>query len=107
MTSDKYNVAVTQNGSTVSDLAINKKNLLIAFSESGGAVQLFHRNFGPNRPTNTTIYPENITATKENLFITTMQFEDMECEVGSSEVYMREGEQRIKFTMTLRRGKER
>jgi hypothetical protein len=106
MSSDKYNTTVLQNGASVNDTAVNKKNLLIAFVEQGGPLYLFHRNFGSNRPTGTA-YPENATATTEMVFITTMQFEDIETEVGASEVYMKEGEQRISFTMTLRRGKER
>ena len=95
---------------TTTSTAVAKKNVLIAFKEQGGAINFYHRNFGGNRPTGSS-YPDNVTATAENVFIEDMSFEDDETEVntygGTAEETMKENEQRIKFTMTLRRGKER
>lgn len=114
MTAAKYNVDVTQNGSALTDIAVNKKNLLIAFMEQGGNCKWYHRNFGKTRPA----FPGGFEAatTYEPVQIISLKFEDDEAEVqkwndaftsGTTEQEMREGEQRIKFTMVLQRGQDR
>jgi len=91
---------------TTTATAINKKNLLIAFAEDGGTMSFFHRNFGSNRPTGTN-YPNNIIATAENVNIVSLQFDDEETEVGTNEVYMKNNERRISFSMVLQKGIDR
>ena len=91
MSSANYGVAVLQNGSAVSDTAINKKCLLEAFAEQGGVMTWVERNSSVS-------YSVNIIS---------LEFTDIETEVGTSEVYMKPGEQRIAFTMILRKGVDR
>ena len=91
---------------TTTATAINKKNLLIAFAEDGGTMSFFHRNFGGNRPTGTN-HPNNIIATAENVNIVSLQFDDEETEVGTNEVYMKNNERRISFSMVLQKGIDR
>jgi hypothetical protein len=76
---------------TTSALAVNKKNLLIAVAEQGGTMTWVERN-------SSVTYTVNILS---------LEFPDTETEVGTSEIYMKVGEQRIAFTMILRKGQDR
>lgn len=106
MTAAKYNVDVTQTGSAVVDTAVNKKNLLIAMSEQGGSLKWFHRNFGSTRPAPPSEFEQ--ATTYEPVNILSMEFEDVETEVGADETtIMKPNEQRLRFTIVLQRGQDR
>ena len=104
LTNDTGNLTGVSPATTAT--AINKKNLLLAFAEQGGTCYFVHRNFGGNRPTGNA-YPNNTTATAENVNIIGLQFDDEETEVGTSEQYMKVGERRIGFQITLQKAIDR
>jgi len=108
LTNDDGNMTtITQNGNAVANTAVNKKNVLIAMAEQGGTVLFGHRNFGANRPVDAN-HPDNKSATAETVVIKSMEFPDVETEVGSDETtIMKPNEERLTFTIVLRKGSER
>ena len=89
LTNDTGNISGVSPATT--STAVNKMHLLEAMAEQGGQLVFGHRN----------------NTSTETVNVVSMKFEDIETEVGTSEVAMKENEARIHFTILLQKGQDR